>query len=91
VITTILSIPKEIKAVQPVAHFVPAGNPYKEIINAAAANITSRKRLNMVINQSGKLISLFILRDEHLHCNAGAVSISISGITRSNILIGLHN
>lgn len=85
-ITTTLSIPKEIKAVQPVAHFVPGGNPYKEIVNAAAANIMSRKRLNNVINQSGKLILLFTLRDENLHCSTGAVSISINGITKKQHL-----
>ena len=86
-----LNIPKDIKAVQPVAHFISGDNPYKDIPNAAADNNISSKRLSKVIAQSGRLVLLFILRDENFHCNMGDVSIRIKGMIKTNIVIGLYS
>ncbi|WP_419701222.1 hypothetical protein [Mucilaginibacter sp. NFX135] len=86
-----LNIPKDIKTVQPVAHFIPGDNPYKDIQNAAADSNTSSKRLSKVIAQSGRLIWSFILRDENFHCNMGDVSIRIKGMIKTNIVIDLHS
>jgi hypothetical protein len=91
VIIRTLNIPKDIKAVQPVAHFISGDNPYKDVINAAADNNTSSKRLNKVIAHNGRLILSCTRREENFNCNIGDVSIRIKGITKTNITIGIYS